>query len=818
MRNTLLYVLIIVLCITCTSKKRTEYSILNLVPKNTPLVIKVNDFETLTTELADNEILHELESLKSLSLIASKIKPLQYITDQKKGLLALSALDSLSFDFTYITNDSLVFKDWDKLSKKSIETLPYKSSYIVRFEVEDSHFYSISIDDHTVLSSSQRLLQNLIDSDGNENINTSLSDFYSISNSEKILNIYIDLAKGEFLINQLFPSEQHISNFASWISLDLSLHDSELILNGVAKPNTTKPHFLNLFNNTNPIPNNTSTLLPSNVNYYKSFGLNDFQKYSENKSFINSTTTPLDSILNAVEEIGIADLNNEKILLLRTYGTATLLDYINEEKVGTEEYNGNEIWELNSNLKIFESIEPLIGESNFKYSTVIENTLLFSKTKNALESVLAQYKIGNTYNVSTIYKNAETILTSSSSILTISNLNGAVDMLRESVSENLGNDLETTNLSDFVFSSQLIADDGFYHANFLIKKINDISESSTISSAFEVQFNTDLATVPQFVTNHNNRRKEIIVQDRENILYLISNSGKIIWQKQLEGTIQGKIQQIDLFKNGKLQLAFTTNNEFLILDRNGKEVEPFIKKYTGGNLNPLAVFDYDNNKNYRFIVTQNEKVFMYNSKGDIVKGFTYNTAEATIVDAPQHFRIGKKDYLIFKLQNGLLKITNRVGKTRVNVKDKFSFSDNEIKLHQNKFTFTSLEGLLFQIDTKGKITSSNLNLAKDHGMDATSKTLAIMNDNVLRIRDRKVLLDLGVYSKPSIFYLNDKIYISVTDIQNQKIYLFDSQAEPISGFPIFGSSAIDMADMDNNKRPDIVLKNQENTIKVFKTR
>ncbi|MDP5060385.1 MAG: ribonuclease HII, partial [Maribacter sp.] len=438
--------------------------------------------------------------------------------------------------------------------------------------------------------------------------------------------------------------------------------------------------------------------------------------------------------------------------------------------------------------------------------------------KSTLESVISKIKTGDTFDKTNLFKNAESRLTSSSSILSISNSKGFVSILDKLVSKTLAETFRKSNLKDYVFGTQIIADAGFFHTNFIIKKITTEEDSNAVSSVFEVKFDTDLATLPQFVTNHSNGRKEIIVQDQENILYLISNSGKILWKKQLNGTIQGKVQQVDLFKNGKLQLAFTTNNEFLILDRTGKEVEPFTKKFSGGNLNPLAVFDYEGRKNYRFIVTQDKNILMYDGKGDIVKGFTYDTSEAPIVAAPQHFRIGKKDYIVFKLENGQLKITNRVGKTRVNVKDKFSFSDNDIKLYQNKFTFTSVEGILYQIDTQGKISSSNLNLAKDHGIDATSKTLAIMNDNVLTIRDKKIQLELGVYSKPTVFYLNDKIYVSVTDIQNQKIYLFDSQAASIPNFPIFGSSIIDMADINANKQPEFVFKDQENSIRVFKIR
>ncbi len=817
MRPTLLSVVIIFFCISCTSKKQSENSILDLIPRNASIVFKINDFETLNDELSSNEILNALESQKPFIDVKKILTPINYFTDQKKGLLALSA-DSTRIDYTYISIDSLVITNGDSISNKSIETLNYNDVAITKYQIEKDTFYSTFIENHWVLSSSQPLLQNLINTIEQPIKNVALERFYEVSNIDKLVNIWIDIEKGEMLFQKLLSEDQHISNFGSSMSLDLSLNDNEIILNGVAESSSEKNLFLNLFNNTKPIPNNTRNLTPSDASNMTSFGIDDFNKYAHNKTLNNYPTTVLDSLLNTVEEIGVAEYNNEHVLFLRTYGTATLLDHINEEKISTEEFSSNEIWGLKPNIELFDPLTPLIGEHSFEFASIIENTFLFTKSKSTLEAVITKIKTGDTFDKTTLFKNAENKLTSSSSVVSIANLKGFVTAMNESVSSTLSNSFSNSKLDNYVFGSQIIADAGFFHTNFFIKKITKVEESSSVTSAFEVKFDTDLATLPQFVTNHSNRRKEIIVQDQENILYLISNSGKILWKKQLNGTIQGRVQQVDLFKNGKLQLAFTTNNEFLILDRNGKEVQPFTKKYTGGNLNPLAVFDYEGRKNYRFVVTQDKNVFMYNDKGDIVKGFTYDTSEAPIVAAPQHFRIGKKDYIVFKLENGKLKITNRVGKTRVNVKDKFSFSDNDIKLYQNKFTFTSIDGILYQIDAKGKVSSSNLNLAKDHGMDATSRTLAIMNDNTLQIRNKKVELELGVYSKPTIFYLNDKIYVSVTDIQNQKIYLFDSQAESIPNFPIFGSSAIDMEDINANKKPEFVFKDQENSIKVYKIR
>lgn len=817
MRPLLVYVVIALLCSSCTSKKKNENSPLEVIPENASLILQINDFESVKNEVSTNEILNNLASEKPFSEIKASLKSLNYFSNIKQGLLALT-VDSVNLDYTFITNDSLSIDKWNNLPNKSKENLTYHNYTITAYTIDESTFYTTHLKEYWLLCSSQQLLQENISSIDVPNKNSSFKQFYDVANNEKMINIWFDIDKGNSLLNHLLDKDHKISDFASWITLDATLHGTELILSGIAQANTKNQQYLSLFENTKPTENKIWRLAPSNSNHITSFGFDEFKKYIYNKDLNNTPTQTIDSLLNTVEEVGITEIDNEKVLFLRTYGTATLLDYLNNEKVDSEEFNGNDIWQLKADNTILEPLQPLVGEVEFPYATITENTFIFSTSKNSLTTVISKIKNGDTFDKTSLFKTIEANLTQTSSVLSVSNFNGVSSLLNESVSKTLANSLSNSNLKDYVFASQIIADDGFYHTNYLIKKVTKEEVQNTVSQAFETQFNTDLATLPQFVTNHNNGRKEIVVQDQENTLYLISNTGKILWKKQLNGTIQGKIHQVDLFKNGKLQLAFTTNNEFIILDRNGKEVKPFIYNYTGGNLNPLSVFDYEGNKNYRFVVTQGKKVDMYNSKGDIVKGFTYDTAEANIIDSPLHFRIGRKDYLVFKLENGKLKILNRVGKTRINVKDTFSFSDNAIRLYQNKFTFTTIDGILYQIDSQGKISSSNLNLAKEHGMDATSRTLAIMNDNILQIRDKKIELELGVYSKPTIFYLNDKIYVAVTDIQNQKIYVYDSQAEPIPNFPVFGSSVIDMADMNRNKKPEFVFKDQENSINVYKIR
>jgi hypothetical protein len=68
-----------------------------------------------------------------------------------------------------------------------------------------------------------------------------------------------------------------------------------------------------------------------------------------------------------------------------------------------------------------------------------------------------------------------------------------------------------------------------------------------------------------------------VVQDSKNILYRFSNDGKLLWKKQLEAKISGSIHEVDVYRNRKLQLAFTTETAFHILDRNGNHVDGFPK-------------------------------------------------------------------------------------------------------------------------------------------------------------------------------------------------------------------------------------------------
>ena len=134
---------------------------------------------------------------------------------------------------------------------------------------------------------------------------------------------------------------------------------------------------------------------------------------------------------------------------------------------------------------------------------------------------------------------------------------------------------------------------------------------------------------------------------------------------------------------------------------------------------------------------------------------------------------------------------------------------------KNRFTTTNTKGDLIQIDLNGRGASQNIGLESLHTIDATSKSLVTLSENKLGIKRNTIELDFGNYSLPKIFYINDKIYVTLTDLQTQKIYMFDSQAKPISNFPVYGNSTVDFANIDADRNLEFVTKGESNSIIVY---
>ena len=58
----------------------------------------------------------------------------------------------------------------------------------------------------------------------------------------------------------------------------------------------------------------------------------------------------------------------------------------------------------------------------------------------------------------------------------------------------------------------------------------------------------------------------------------------------------------------------------------------------------------------------------------------------------------------------------------------------------------------------------------------------------MRINGILVELPYGIYTKPSISIVNQKEYISITETQENKIYVYSKSGNLLHGFPVYGTS------------------------------
>ena len=97
----------------------------------------------------------------------------------------------------------------------------------------------------------------------------------------------------------------------------------------------------------------------------------------------------------------------------------------------------------------------------------------------------------------------------------------------------------------------------------------------------------------------------------------------------------------------------------------------------------------------------------------------------------------------------------------------------------------------------------------------TSKSLVTLSENKLMIKGIPVILPFGNYTSPKIHYINNIIYVTLTDLDAQKVYAFYSNGSPVGGFPVYGSSSMDLSNSDNDKALEMVVKSEENGLLIY---
>ena len=625
-----------------------------------------------------------------------------------------------------------------------------------------------------------------------------------------------------FLQNDSKPPTQKPPRDKTWAAYDMQSGPGSILLQYTKATVDSTSTLESLMRRIPVLPlQRVAEIAPAETTSLVSYSLHLQEQYQENQLRTLGKANPHPEFLKSVEQLSLMESGQHLLLALHTTNPSGVEEALRPLQGEGDEFQGIMVYPLIENNLLRETFAPLLDRwPTPAYYGVIEDAFVFAPDYEGLQSLVSAHNRKATYASAPRYGKLQPLLATESSSLFISENPGSCRMLSDSLAlTGLPADFVKRLPGGYLATAQLNLEDDFSLRTYQFRDTEVLEdENPQVSEVFTAALEAPAYSRPQFLKNHRSGEMDVVVQDEDNTLYLFSNTGTLFWKKKLPGPVQGDIHQVDLYRNGRWQMAFTTNSKLMVLDRNGKEVSPFPKDFPGGNLGPLAVFDYEENRNYRLVVTQGTKVFMFDGRGQKVNGFKFREAASPVISVPKHIRIGNRDYLVFQLESGELKILNRVGDTRVRIKERFEFSSNPVFLYRDGFAFTERNGNLVQIDTRGRVSRTALNLNPEHGMDATIKTLAFIDDNRLQVKGNKRELDLGVYSRPRIFYIFDIIYIAVTDLQSQQVFLFRSTGAPVPGFPVEGSGPTDMADMDDGRNPELVVPYRENAIRVYRIR
>lgn len=666
------------------------------------------------------------------------------------------------------------------------------------------------------------------------------------------------------------------ADFADYSGWDVSIKPNALMFNGFTQANDSSVNFLNLFINQKPqeieltkvIPSKTALLLFYGISNVKTFQ-HDYQKYLNTKKYSSSYTQRIHAINKKykidIEQLMLEWIDNEIGLVItepptKNYANnsyavihsnnideattilSNLADSISKKehlKFDTTSYKNHTITHLN-----LPHILPLLFGWTFdkisnNYFTTIGDYIVFSNTGEALRYFINNYENNKTLAKDKNYQAFSENISNEANVYVYSSIARSTNIYSSFITEELAKDMEGKQelLDKFEAAGiQFTASKNLFYSNIYLK-YNPLykQESGTI---WESKLDTSVSTKPHLLINHNTKAKEIFVQDDANKIYLISNTGKIIWTKQLNEKIMSDVIQVDVLKNNKLQILFSTRNSIYMYDRNGKDMRGFPVRLKSAATNAISVFDYEKNRDYRiFIACESNKIVCYKANGEEVTNFKFDRTNSDVRIPLQYFSINNKDHICAIDVKGKVYLLNRKGETQTKIneslaKDIRNFYIEPGKDNNNTFIITAdTLGTIIRMSISGnkeriKILPNGLETSPyfayaDINNDNTKEYIFLTNTELkVFAKDKSLIIKYefkeNVVPQPDFFTFPDgKVKIGVLSKAKNELYLFNDNGSLYKGFPIPGNTVFSIGDLNNDGFFNLITGSSDNSIYVY---
>jgi hypothetical protein len=834
----------------------SQLTLWDLVPTETVLVYENSDCKSCLQDLKNSPIVKIIRNASITTGSKDSLSALQdlILSFQQPTLVSLHVTKKDEFDFTYyihntpnfqqkidlLTNQFVSMKGL-KITQREFQTVP-----INEINYQGRTFSSALIEDIWVGSFSPILVEDVIRTFKSEQKNSFKDIISSVYQLPRIKNdggnLYVHLHNLSqwFSIFTKESSNFLIDHFGHSSLLDAKVSDNKLELNGFSyHPMNEKEFFLSAFQEQNPVEFKLKNVISNRTLIVNDFGISNGEKFFSRLSQIskNPYKDSLAAILASAKadpqtlykgfsgEISVCFLESRKesltkVLLLNDEKTSggwfNLFKSISEaattDSLFIDKYSGYEIFEMPIHGLPEKLFFPLVNGFGNSYYTMIGKTLCVGENIEELKKFLDDVDQENTWGKSVSQNRflESTLLESSVSIFI--NTRRIRHLLGLNLQPKWQNFLEENKDA---FNQLGMGAIQFSHLNetyytniaWSFKNTTE-SEKPKPADRYITNFTSGIARF-SIAQSHVDNSREALVQDSAKNLSLVSDEGKILWQLALPDFIQGEIQQVDFFNNGKLQFLFSTPGSLHVVDRLGNYVKPYPVAIGEKDIDHLSIIDYDHSKKYRFLISSKDgRLWMYDKEGKNLEGWQPRAVDEQLITSVNHHRILGKDYLIAIRKDGFVFLMNRRGELVKNFPlDLGSRLEGDYFLEVGKktsdtyFSVVSADGVLFKFNLQGKVEGRDV-LVKNSPEARFSlvsekkfksyvvlrrepKLFTVFDESTNEIIKSDYIgnnpVDVNFYS-----FGNGKDFIVVTDLSQDLSFVYDRKGKLITPIPIDG--------------------------------
>ncbi|MFP4557317.1 MAG: DUF3352 domain-containing protein [Bacteroidales bacterium] len=741
-------------------------------------------------------------------------------------------------------------------------------------DTEEEHTFCFAVRQGIVMASQSVLLIESAIGQLGSNVSLyqdkSFMDAYKTAGTRVIANVFLNHPRLPAILSEkIHPNHrmgiQNIAHTASWSELDMTLKNNTFYLNGFTQVPDTVNTFYKVFTKQRPVPINIPNVLPAQTAGYLYFGISNLEKYFDSyhhfldsQGMLTKQNAKLDAVSSSLganikslyssifgNELALAfipfkgeEYNNCWFAIAKTKGQSMARRILKEAVSNHAKANGKSINAFEStfsidrekSVKIYRlpkagMHEALFGSMftpvNDQYFTFVESYVVFGASKEALSRLILANIHNKQLAVESVFNDFSKYLAAEANFTAYINP-GKAEMLyghmlsSPSAAKILSRKEGTEKIQGLAI--QLTGGKSMIFNNISASYSPHTFEAP--QTVWETRLDTTFSMKPELVINHNTQNREIFVQDDKNNIYLINQVGRVLWKRPLPEQIMGDVHQVDVYRNGKLQFVFNTKSHLYLVDRNGNNVSGFPVKLRSPASNPLAVFDYENNRKYRFFIAgEDRKVYAYNKDGNIVSGWDFEGTEKRVYQPIQHFRMDGRDYIVMADENRPY-ILDRRGNERVGPNRFFSASKNsaffsEASTSHNpaQFVTTDSLGMVRFIRTDGKVDEKAIaTLSSDHTFmyddvngDGTNDYIFVDDNELMVFKDNGSKL----FSREFPYRLQQQVIyfhfgsrdrkLGVMCSESSKIYLVNGDGSIYKGFPLQGITPFSIGRLANTK-------------------